>query len=846
MTRGAGTSAPDGIRPAGTGRPARPGSDGGDQYRIPGAGHGPGRPGAGSWLSVVRTASGGMLRHKVQAVVIVAVLFIATASATLGLALVNASNSPFTSAFAAQQGADVTVTADPGRAAVAQLAATAHVAGVTAMAGPFEETTLPLEFQGQPWGQTTLVGRSGPGGPVDDVVLNAGHWADGPGQVVLAGNPAPGNGGPALGSTFTANGLPGKPVLTVVGFGNSITDTTSGGGWVTPGEVSSLVARGNPPTVQLLYRFTRSATNGQLNADVAAVKAALPTGTVLDWGSWLTAQQSEGGNAAIMEPFVLAFAFIGLAMAVLIVGNVISGAVIAQYRRIGVLKSLGLTPAQVVAVYLGRIGWPAVAGCVIGVAGGYLISVPVLHQSAGAYDVGSQQVPLWALVLAPVGMLAITLLAALGPALRAGRLPAVEAIASGRAPAAGRGYAVHRLAARLNLPRPVGLGLAAPFARPARALVTLAAIAFGATAVIFATGLHSSLTRAHDAQTLSATVPVTVQQNNPGAGPNQVPTAAQFATAAAAMNSQATLTTHVNAEYGAPVSVVGISQQATARVYDGPSAWMGYALISGHWYDAPGEIDVNTAFLTDTGLAVGDTVTVYPSTVIAGTVLSGKANPAATPVVVRIAGEIFNPSGEPRLFAAAQTLPGIAVPANFWQWNVGLKPGVSAQAYSQAVNADRGAGSPFMAGPSDGGGQFYVIAIALIGLLSLMVAVAAGLGVLNTVLMTTRDRIHDLGIFKSLGMRPGQVVIMVICWVVGPAVIAGAIAAPAAVALNTATLHAMAATAHTGDPASFTDVFPASRLALLSLAALAIAVIGALLPATWAALARPATALRAE
>jgi putative ABC transport system permease protein len=77
-------------------------------------------------------------------------------------------------------------------------------------------------------------------------------------------------------------------------------------------------------------------------------------------------------------------------------------------------------------------------------------------------------------------------------------------------------------------------------------------------------------------------------------------------------------------------------------------------------------------------------------------------------------------------------------------------------------------------------------------------------------------------------------------------VIAGAIAAPAAVALNDATLHAMAGTAHTAIPATFTQVFPVLRLALLSLAALAIAVIGALLPATWAARARPATALRAE
>ena len=89
---------------------------------------------------------------------------------------------------------------------------------------------------------------------------------------------------------------------------------------------------------------------------MAAITRALPAGAVANCASWLTAQSQSEGNGAIMEPFVLAFALIGLVMAVLIVGNVISGAVVAQYQRIGVLKSLGLTPAQVVAVYLSRIG----------------------------------------------------------------------------------------------------------------------------------------------------------------------------------------------------------------------------------------------------------------------------------------------------------------------------------------------------------------------------------------------------------------------------------------------------------------------------------------------------------
>jgi putative ABC transport system permease protein len=529
-----------------------------------------------------------------------------------------------------------------------------------------------------------------------------------------------------------------------------------------------------------------------------------------------------------MEPFIIAFALIGLVMAVLIVANVISGAVVAQYQRIGVLKSLGLTPGQVVAVYLSRVGWPALTGCLAGVVAGALLAIPVLHQSAGAYGVGSQQVPSWALVIAPVGMLALTMLAALGPAVRAGRLSAVDAIAAGRAPRAGRGYAAHRLAARLRLPRPVGLGVAAPFARPARTLVTLAAVAFGATAVIFAVGLHSSLSRAAQTQSQSATVPVQIQLYG-NLGPNQMPTAAQFAAVTAALRAQPG-TAHTVTLYGNQVTAAGISQQVQALAFDGPAAWTGYGLIAGHWYDAPGQIDVNTDFLDASGLALGDTTTVDTGT---------------AQVTVRIVGEVFAPSHEPRLYGATQTLPGLATTTNFWQVDVGLRPGTSATAYIQAVNSRLGPNSPFAATPPSTG-PFYAIASALIGLLALMVAIAAGLGVLNAVLMTTRDRVHDLGIFKALGMRPGQIVIMVICWIAVPAVVAAAIAAPAAVALNTATLHAMGATSHTGIPASFTQVFGPARLALLSLAALAIAVAGALLPAAWAARARPAAALHAE
>ncbi|HJY58794.1 MAG TPA: hypothetical protein VJ418_20650, partial [Streptosporangiaceae bacterium] len=77
-----------------------------------------------SWFGPVRTATGGLMRHKVQAVVIGMVLLVSTASATLGLALLAAGNAPFQHAFATQHGADLAVAVNPARATAAQLNAT--------------------------------------------------------------------------------------------------------------------------------------------------------------------------------------------------------------------------------------------------------------------------------------------------------------------------------------------------------------------------------------------------------------------------------------------------------------------------------------------------------------------------------------------------------------------------------------------------------------------------------------------------------------------------------------------------------------------------------------------------
>ncbi len=114
--------------------------------------------------------------------------------------------------------------------------------------------------------------------------------------------------------------------------------------------------------------------------------------------------------------------------------------------------------------------------------------------------------------------------------------------------------------------------------------------------------------------------------------------------------------------------------------------------------------------------------------------------------------------------------------------------------------------------------------------------------------MATRERVQDVGVFKAVGLTPRQAIAMVACWAVAPAVIA----LPAGLILQDALVRQLAASSSTTGfggivlPGSFVHVLGIADLLLLALAGLGIAAVGALGPASWAAAAKTATALRTE
>jgi putative ABC transport system permease protein len=767
-------------------------------------------------------------RRRLQSLVIGAVVLLSTATAVLAVGLLAASDAPFDQAFARQYGAHATGSFDAGLASADQVAATRTRPGVVAAAGPYDAVTVGVDAGDIPLGRASVVGRSEGDAPVDRLTVDSGQWLTGPGQIVLSRELA-GPPGTGVGDSITVD-VPGSPTLRIVGIADSITSTADA--WVWPGQADVLHASGVSATRQMLYRFASAGDDAAVRASVATATALLPRGALLGSASYLPHKLAADRSTAPVVPFVVAFAVLGLVMSALIVANVVNGAVVAGYRTIGMLKTLGFTPRQVVTTYAGQVLVPAVVGCVVGAPLGHLLALPLLSQTDRAYNVGSTpSLPIWVDVVVALGLPVLVCIAAVAPAWRAGRFSAVQAISVGRAPATGRGYRIRRALATVRLPRPVTFGLGTPFARPARSAVTVLAVLLGAMTVVFATGLAASLNGVAAAYTRTAQVPVEVDLPLMGTknGP-PIPTgdpAAVRATVAAQPG-----TARIAGIARATVSVAGLTQSVSLQAYDGDATWVGLVLVSGRWYAAPDEVVAASYLLRATGKSVGDTLTLSTDT--------GRRQ-------VRVVGEAFDPRNNGlALTGGTGVLTGIVDHVTVTRFEVGLAPGTDADGYVRSLAPKLGHSALVEVRHQQATEQTFTILLGMVATLTVLLGTVAALGVFNTVVLNTRERVHEIGVLKSVGMTPRQVRAMVVVSMTVIGLVAGVLAVPLGYLLHHAILPVMANAAATGLPPSILDVYRPAELVALAGAGIVLAVLGALVPAGWAARARPATALRAE
>jgi putative ABC transport system permease protein len=242
---------------------------------------------------------------------------------------------------------------------------------------------------------------------------------------------------------------------------------------------------------------------------------------------------------------------------------------------------------------------------------------------------------------------------------------------------------------------------------------------------------------------------------------------------------------------------------------------------------------VSDRLASEMGTRVGDTVTV---------VQAGKS------LALKVVGVDFDThDGGRSVVADAATFSAGGLTPYIDQFNVELASNVNGPDWSASATA---ALTPLNASVDQNASahksDVVITMSALVATLTLMMIAVAALGVLNTVVQDTRERIHDLGIFKALGMTPQQTVAMVLTSVALTGLVAGVIGVPIGAAVERATLTPMGNAVGMHLPPSVTHTYSAGLVLPLLAGGIVIALLGALLPAGWAARSRTATALRTE
>jgi putative ABC transport system permease protein len=796
--------------------------------------------------AILRKISADLRRRRLQTLIIALVVVLASGTATLALTLLLSSNDAYNQAFAQQRGGHVLQEFSGAHATPAQIGATAHLPAVASSAGPwiaadvtFEQVNVPPDERalvaqyGLPKFGVHLVGRADPGGPVDDLRIVSGRWPRTAGEIAVTRSFAQAQ-GLAIGDSLV--GLVGRvnrPRVTVVGEVIDVDEMDAANqnpqhAWVLPRGFSRFLPPGQGADEEMAYRFHRASTAADLRAGLAQIQRALPAGALGFTRSYLDIRDNFNVTNSLILTFLLAFSVFALGAAALIIANIVTGVVIAGYREIGIMKSIGYTPMQVLQVLVGQMLVPALAGTAIGIPLGVLLAGPMLSQSADAVGLpapSALSIPTVLLVVA--GVVLVVCLSAGLPAARAGLLSPVRAIVTGSAPGStGRRARLLRCLNRGGsalatfLPQALRLGVAQSFVRPLRAAFTLVAVLVGIATVTFAFGIRATLDRGlHDGSLTGGTYQIEVQRIG----------SLSDARMMRLLRSQPEMKAVVARDW-ASVAVDGLAQPVQAIFTRGDAGALDQRQTGGRWYAAPGEAVAPAAFLREAHLHVGQYFT-------------GSIN--GRRMRFHLVGTIFDTSEFGRILhmdfsTLAAAMPG-EVPSDY---AVRLRPGTDPQAFALRLLRSARDSITFNI-RSDSSSTISAINF-VVAILALVLGVIAAAAVFNTVLLNTRERIGDTAVLKAVGMAPRQTIVMVATSAAVLGLLGAIIGLPVGMKLHDVILNTMAAQIGNDVPNIHYQVYGPGILLVLALSGILVAIAGAYLPARWAARTSVATVLHAE
>lgn len=226
---------------------------------------------------------------------------------------------------------------------------------------------------------------------------------------------------------------------------------------------------------------------------VAAAKEALRPDAITGHTDWHNVREAAVFGIQLNSIFLGTFSAFAILAMVLVITTNISATVLSQFRQIGILKAVGFTRGQILAVYLGQYIVLSLAGGMLGLGVGQVLA-PLPLKSVAASMSTTYQPPVAPGLLG--GVLAIVvgivLAAVAGAAGRGARTNTLRAITVGAEAPQQASWAAHVIE-RLGLPIIVVLGLNDIFAKPFRSILTGLGLMLGVVGIVFGLTINQVL-----------------------------------------------------------------------------------------------------------------------------------------------------------------------------------------------------------------------------------------------------------------------------------------------------------------------------------------------------------------
>jgi putative ABC transport system permease protein len=231
---------------------------------------------------------------------------------------------------------------------------------------------------------------------------------------------------------------------------------------------------------------------------VTRIETMLRGEVIESYTDWRDVKRSAVFGAKLNFIFLGAFSLFAILATILVIASSIGSIVLSQFRQIGILKTLGFTPQQVLWLYLGQYLALSIIGGPLGLAAGVLLSPLPLESVAASLNTQFRPPLTLPLVMGVLGLTgAVVASATLSAAKRGARANIVRVIAVGsESPNRVPGWAT-RLIAALRLPIVVTLGVNDLFVRPFRSLLTGVNLMLGVIGIVFGLTLSTTLDTYH-------------------------------------------------------------------------------------------------------------------------------------------------------------------------------------------------------------------------------------------------------------------------------------------------------------------------------------------------------------